>query len=669
MKLSIVLRKTLAGLGVMTVLATLCHARANVFEFGPLVSITAQGAGIRALAIGDMNGDRRADVAVSYGDGRLGVFRQNPSGTLDPPTPEELPFESIRTLKFTDINQDGTDELLVGHWHGLAVYSVDRGWRHMSADSGCEALAVADIDLDGWPDVACHDTTGYVSVYMNDGTGSISVARYILTAAAGNPVGVSVRLADVSGDGAPELLVASLLVPGFYVHPNDGSGGFLPATGYPHPPYGTFLSPSGLEPFDVDGDGVLEIVTSNGCSSPCAALHLYRRNHEGYFEHAGDMETGSQPYWPLTHDVNGDGWPDMVVLHMMYGAIGRYMGGPFGLSRTEILAETDASIDIKSVSLGDINDDGCTDLVVAFSAGLRLRYGDCRRRLGSDYDGDGASDLFWRNSRSGRNLIWWAGDSGLSEPMKTVADLDWQVVGGGDFDGDRRADVLWRNARTGRNVIWHGGAYLEQQSIRSVSDVSWRVVGIGDFDGDNRSDILWRHDSTGANSIWLAGDYAAQQRVTGVSDPMWRVAGIADFNGDGRSDILWRHASRGTNVIWNAGLYAEQLAVRAVTDTRWEVVGVGDFGGDSRADVLWRHASSGRNTSWLSADVNTQRAISGVANADWTVAAVGDYDGDGASDIFWRNATDGRNVIWRNGDSRQQIRVAKAAKEWVVSAN
>jgi hypothetical protein len=35
--------------------------------------------------------------------------------------------------------------------------------------------------------------------------------------------------------------------------------------------------------------------------------------------------------------------------------------------------------------------------------------------------------------------------------VRTVADLNWEVVGAGDFDGDGRADLLWRNGATGEN--------------------------------------------------------------------------------------------------------------------------------------------------------------------------------------------------------------------------
>ena len=33
-----------------------------------------------------------------------------------------------------------------------------------------------------------------------------------------------------------------------------------------------------------------------------------------------------------------------------------------------------------------------------------------------------------------------------------MADLNWQVAGTGDFDGDGKSDIFWRNTSTGENA-------------------------------------------------------------------------------------------------------------------------------------------------------------------------------------------------------------------------
>ncbi len=67
-----------------------------------------------------------------------------------------------------------------------------------------------------------------------------------------------------------------------------------------------------------------------------------------------------------------------------------------------------------------------------------------------------------------------------------------------DFDGDGKSDVLWRNTETGGNNYWSGIDHTQVAFLARVLDHNSKVVGLGDFDGDGKSDILWRNTSTGA---------------------------------------------------------------------------------------------------------------------------------------------------------------------------
>jgi hypothetical protein len=76
-------------------------------------------------------------------------------------------------------------------------------------------------------------------------------------------------------------------------------------------------------------------------------------------------------------------------------------------------------------------------------------------------------------------------------------------TGTDDFNGDGTSDVLWRND-TGADSIW----LMKDGQIASVGNLptvenTWHIQGTGDFNGDHTNDILWSNNS-GANSIWFS---------------------------------------------------------------------------------------------------------------------------------------------------------------------
>jgi cysteine-rich repeat protein len=271
-------------------------------------------------------------------------------------------------------------------------------------------------------------------------------------------------------------------------------------------------------------------------------------------------------------------------------------------------------------------------------------------KVTADFDGDGKSDVLWRNSSSGGDTIWKSANSATQQAMTTVTSQSWAIVGKGDFNGDGKADVLWRNASNGSNTIWRSGNRLTPQTVVGVTNLAWKVAGVGDFDGDGKADILWRNTSTGANTIWKSANRDTQQAVASVTSQSWKVVGVGDFNNDGKADILWRNTGSGANSIWRSGNSNTLQTVVGVTSPSWKVVGTGDFDGDGRADILWRNTSTGGNAIWKSANRDTPQGVIGVTSQSWQVAAVADYDGDGKSDILWRNFTTGGDTIWKSGN-------------------
>jgi hypothetical protein len=272
-------------------------------------------------------------------------------------------------------------------------------------------------------------------------------------------------------------------------------------------------------------------------------------------------------------------------------------------------------------------------------------------RATHDFDGDGRSDILWRNGVDGKNSVWRSANATTSQSTAAVTDLRWRVAGVGDFDADGKADILWRNTATGANTIWRSGNNTTPQSVTTVTSQAWQMAAVADFDGDGGADILWRNASTGANTIWKRGTANMQKAVVTVADLDWHIVGAGDFNHDGQADILWRNFRTGANTIWRSANASAPQAVTGVTSLAWQVVAVADFNGDRNADIFWRNRDAGSNAIWRSGDGDALQAVSSMGSPAWIVAGARDYGGDGVADILWRNQTTGTNVIWKSANS------------------
>ena len=655
------LKRTLAA--VVIIASILPAARAGGIFFDAPVNLNLGSATAYSLAVADFNGDGRDDLAVVV-DGHLEIMLQDASGTLAAPLSLAIPAVQFNTVGEADLGADGTIEILVGHSGGLAVYKWNQaggfGLANYPSQTPCEFLATGDISLDGSPDVFCHAHYSNASIYFSGQGTALQPAVPMLTALYlpipidGGSTLMQPQVKDVTGDGRADLVLASGASNSFFVYPNDGAGGFLPPTAYAYPEEDEAYSDS-IEVMDVDGDGSNEVVVAKPENRPRSEILVYRRGTQGYLALWKRLPSYDLPGALLASDIDHDGRQDLLVAHVGWDAVGRYMGQGQALSTVERLSRFVQTIwGTSRYAVGDLDHDGMTDIAVGNAFGVSVLYG--RRHAASDFDADGISDVLWRHA-TGKNAIWRSADVTKSINIDAI-DPIWSAQATGDFgsvDAYGDTGVFWRNLATGANgVQWITGL----QEVTGVSTQDWQVVGAGDFDGDDRFDLLWRNARSGANTIWKSGDSTTQQLTASVTDLHWKVAGVGDFDGDGRADIFWRHSTSGANAVWLAGGKATTQATTGVTNLSWQVVGVGDFNGDGKDDVVWRNFSTGADAIWLSANSATPMAVTGVTNLAWTIAAVGDYDGDGHGDLLWRNVNNGANVVWRSADARQQQAVA-----------
>jgi hypothetical protein len=262
-----------------------------------------------------------------------------------------------------------------------------------------------------------------------------------------------------------------------------------------------------------------------------------------------------------------------------------------------------------------------------------------------DFNGDGMSDIAWRDT-AGDTASWLMNAASvIATPAFGEIPMSWTLAGQRDFDGDGKADWLWRDS-AGDLAVWfmNGTAVSSTAGIGAVA-TSWSIVATGDFNGDGDGNILWR-DTGGNLAVWLMnGGMVASTAGLGQIPLAWSVAGLADFNGDRMSDILWRDTSGDIAIWFMNGTQVASSAGLGNLPAAWAIIGTGDFNGDGTGDLLLRDGS-GNTAIWFmnGAQVAATAAL-GVVPTTWTADATGDYDGDGVSDILWRDGS-GNTAIW-----------------------
>ncbi len=288
-----------------------------------------------------------------------------------------------------------------------------------------------------------------------------------------------------------------------------------------------------------------------------------------------------------------------------------------------------------------------------------------------DYNGDGKSDIAWRDS-SGNTSVWLMNGALVTSTGGFGAvPLVWSIVGQRDFNGDGKYDLLWRDT-SGNTAMWflNGTQVASTASVGVISTV-WTVVATADFNGDGKGDILWR-DTGGNLSLWLMnGASVASAGGLGTVPSTWSVVGTGDFNGDGKADLLWRDTSGNTAIWFMNGTQVSSSAGVGNIPTAWSVVGTGDFDGDGKSDIVWRDGS-GATSVWLmnGAALASSGGLGNVPTT-WSIVQTGDYNGDGKSDLLWRDTSGNTSIWFMNGVAvASTAGVGNIATSWTVqSAN
>ena len=305
------------------------------------------GPGASSYVLGDLNGDGIPDLAF-VSQGTLGVRIGLGDGTFGPTTLQSLSGDLPASLALADLNGDGKLDLVLSS-QGIATSVNDHG--------------VLSYDLSG----------NGLQVFLGRGDGSFEPPT---TIAQPQRRSDAVRIADVNGDGIPDLIEL--------FHNFDGTGlsgvGILPGRGD-----GTF-GPAvdlGLGTDDVDavavgdlnGDGKPDLAVTNTATGDVSI----RLNTGGSgviaFGPATRFATGLSPGVLAIADLNKDGKPDLVVANRgdlsgpnrsTNGNVVTLAGRGDGTFLPAVVVDAIDGMAPTSLSVADLNSDGTPDIVVAY---------------------------------------------------------------------------------------------------------------------------------------------------------------------------------------------------------------------------------------------------------------------------------------------------------------
>jgi hypothetical protein len=357
---------------VLLVMGSLAHAQSPTFA--PAVTYATGTSYVYSLAVADLNGDTKPDVVtVNGGSDKVGVFLGTASGSLQPVVTYATGLNSGPSdVQIVDVNRDGIVDLLTANSStstlGVLLGNGNGTFQAVTTypsqvSSNPVGLAVADLNGDGNPDVALLNWLNpFASVLLGNGNGTFQAAVHYSIPTGGRRGDASdIAIGDVNGDGLPDLLTTHFHTSTLGVLLGNGNGTFQAATVL----IGASSLPSAVVLADVNGDSRLDVLLANSGNATVGV---------GLAPSTGALSaittypaaTGSSPQGLAVADITNDGRPDLLVTTNATGSAFALVAGNGNGTFQAPISYPAAPVAgySRSIAVADLNGDGKSDVLV-----------------------------------------------------------------------------------------------------------------------------------------------------------------------------------------------------------------------------------------------------------------------------------------------------------------
>ena len=271
------------------------------------------------IAVADVNNDGNLDLVALDNATGFRVLLGNGDGTFQ--TPSGLISAAAAPVKMvaSDFNHDGwPDVAVVDSQHNTLNIVFNKGDGTFlspvvySLPGAPNALAAGDVNHDGFPDIVVTSSgADSLTVFLGSAGGQFQMQPAIPV---GSNLGLAdTLLADLDGDGNPDIVTANATAGSVSVLKGNGDGTFRSPAAYP-----VGANPNAVAYSDFNGDQKLDLVTANTGGNSVSVLF---GNGDGTFPSASQFGAGPTPVTVLPAPLNISGRVDLLVANSTSGSI------------------------------------------------------------------------------------------------------------------------------------------------------------------------------------------------------------------------------------------------------------------------------------------------------------------------------------------------------------